>query len=144
MSVRFGQDGRHSKHPSTSSNKSTASQTTRPDTPIGKGGSTLERIAREFRKMRPKNKVEVSEIIPQRPEGEVEKENDTYPPSPPKSKGVSRLRKMKSLGALGDLRHSNSSATSLKSFGANGAPPTFNARERKKQREAFERRAGGV
>jgi hypothetical protein len=137
----FGSDGRHSKNPSTSSNKSTNSEPRRPATPIGKGGSTLERIARELRKIRPKH-IEVTEMIPQRSFEDVQKEN-----SPQKSKGVSRLRKMKSLGALGDLKQNNVSASSVVSAGRNKASPAhdpYNSDEMRQARAAFERRAGGA
>jgi len=137
----FGLDGKHSKNPSTSSSKSalSGSESRQPTTPIGKGGSTLERIARELRKMRPKQKVEVTEIIPQRSYEDVEKENSPHLPAPQKSKGVSRLRKMRSLGALGDLKHPNLSSSSLKSMKA----PRYDQHEMNRQREAFDRRAGG-
>jgi hypothetical protein len=143
--ISMGQDGRHSKNASTSSNKSTFSQfsqqSSRPGTPIGKGGSTLERIAREFRKMRPKQKVEVSEIIPQRSYNDLEQENG-HIPAPAKTT-MSRLRKMKSLGALSDLKQSNSSVSSLRGVGGTGMP-MFDPEEMKRQRDAFERRAAGV
>jgi hypothetical protein len=138
----FGSDGKHSKNPSTSSsNRSAHSEPRRPATPIGKGGSTLERIARELRKIRPKH-IEVTEMIPQRSDDEIQTEN-----SPQKSKGVSRLRKMKSLGALGDLKHSNSSASNVTSASRNRVAPTldpYNSDEMKRAREAFERRAAGA
>jgi hypothetical protein len=143
-----GQDSYHSKNASTSSNKSTFSQfsqfsqqSSRPGTPIGKGGSTLERIAREFRKMRPKQKVEVNEIIPQRSYHDLEQENG-HEPAPAKTT-MSRLRKMKSLGALSDLKQSNSSQSSLRGVGGSGMP-MFDPEEMKRQRDAFERRAAGA
>jgi hypothetical protein len=142
----FGSDGKHSKNPSTSSNRSTFSEYRYSDTLIGKSGSTLERIAREIRKMRPKQKVEVTEMIPQRSYEDIQKENSPQLLAAAKSKGVSRLRKMKSLGALGDLRHSNLSASSVRSVGivGGGGPPKFDSKfdayEMKRQREDFERR----
>jgi hypothetical protein len=142
--IGMGQDGYHSKNASTSSNKSSFSQfsqhSSRPGTPVGKGGSTLERIAREFRKIRSKQKVEVSEIIPQRSYHELEQENNQA--SAPTKTPMSRLRKMKSLGALGDLKQSNSSQTSLRGAGGTGMP-MFDPAEMKRQRDAFERRAAG-
>lgn len=138
--ISMGNDSLHSKNASTSSNKSSFSQysqqPSRPGTPIGKGGSTLERIAREFRKMRPKQKVEVNEIIPQRTYHDLEQENGNAAPS---KTTMSRLRKMKSLGALSDLKQSNSSQSSLR--GGTGMP-MFDPEEMKRQRDAFERRAG--
>ncbi|KAF2417518.1 hypothetical protein EJ08DRAFT_79769 [Tothia fuscella] len=147
----FGSDGKHSKTSSTSSsNKSIyAQQPPTPTTPIGRSGSTLERIARELKKIRPKSRVEVTEMIPQRAyEQDLQKENSANETAAPqKSKGVSRLRKMKSLGALGDLKHSNLSVSSLKSVGGVGgvkAAPAFDPYEMKRQREEFERRAAGA
>jgi hypothetical protein len=138
----FSSNGTHSKNASTSSNKSTYSQPPTPSTPVGRSGSTLERIARELRKIRPKSRIEVTEMIPQRTDEELQKENSLYPPASQKSKGVSRLRKMRSLGSLNDLKHNNSSAASLKSVGGVGGP-SFDPYEMKRQREAFERRAAG-
>jgi hypothetical protein len=143
----FGFDGKHSKSPSTSSShRSTFSEPKRPATPIGRGGSTLERIARELRKIRPKH-MEVTEMIPQRSYEDIQKENSPHPPAPSKSKGVSRLRKMKSLGALGDLKHNNSSASGT--ISASGSQEksfqdAYNTDEMKRAREAFQRRAQGA
>lgn len=145
--ISMGHGSLHSKSASTSSHKSSFSQHSlhsqysqqppRPGTPIGKGGSTLERIAREFRKMKPKPRVEVNEIIPQRYR-DLEQENGGAAPS---KTTMSRLRKMKSLGALSDLKQSNSSQGSLRS---GTGTPVFDPEEMKRQRDAFERRAGGV
>ena len=101
----------------------------------------MERIAREFRKMRPKQKVEVSEIIPQRSYNDLDQENGRT--VVPAKTTMSRLRKMKSLGALSDLKHSNSSASSLRGVGGTGMP-MFDPAEMKRQRDAFERREAGV
>jgi hypothetical protein len=140
----FGSDGKHSKNSSASSNKSAFSDLRQPTTPIGKGGSTLERIARELRKMRPKQKIEVTEMIPQATYEDVQKENSPHPPAPQKSKGVSRLRKMKSLGTIGDLRHNNHSASSVGSAGSSRGAPAFDPYEMKQARETYERRAAGA
>jgi hypothetical protein len=141
--VSFNSNGTHSKNPSTSSNKSTYSQLATSTTAIGRSGSTLERIARELRKIRPKSRIEVAEIIPQRTQEERQKENSPNLPALHRGKGVSRLRKMRSLGALGDLKHNNSSATSIKSVVAVGRP-MYDPYEMKRQRDEFERRAAGA
>ncbi|TID22196.1 Serine/threonine-protein kinase [Venturia nashicola] len=145
--ISMGNDSLHSKTASTSSMKSSFSQYSqhsqysqqqpRPETPIGKAGSTLERIAREFRKMKPKQRVEVSEIIPQQHHN-VEQENGNAAAS---KTTMSRLRKMKSLGALNELKHSNSSQGSLRT---GSRLPVFDPAEMKRQRDAFEKRAGGA
>ncbi|RDI81340.1 Serine/threonine-protein kinase [Venturia inaequalis] len=137
--ISMGNDSLHTKSASTSSNKSLSSQLSqpsRPGTPIGNRGSTLERIAREFRKMKPKQRVEINEIIPQRTYHDLEQENGNAAPS---KTTMSRLRKMKSLGALGDLKQNNSSQGSLQ--GGTGLP-AFDQEKMRRQRDAFERRAG--
>lgn len=145
--VSFGLAGLHSKNSSTSSAKSGVPQQAQfqpelPNVSIGKGGTTLERLAREFRKIRPKQRS-VNEILPkiQPAYRTVDQENSISPP--PKSKGVSRLRKMKSLGALSDYKYANSSATSLMGF-SRSATPTFDRTEFKRHREVFDRRAGDI
>jgi len=141
--VSFGAQGQHSKNNSTSSNKSTASSY-RPShglgqADIGKGGTALERLAREFRKIRPKQKS-VNEIeIPRRPSLNAMDQENHLPDSPsvtPKPKGISRLRKMKSLGALSEA---NSSMTSLMGL-SRSASPTFDAKEMKRERAAYDAR----
>jgi len=144
--VGFGTTGQHSKNSSTSSAKSGASQQSPPQTPstsIGKGGTALERLAREFRKIRPKQRSVNEILLPDAPPmyQTMDQENSSSPP--PKSKGVSRLRKMKSLGSLGDYRQTNSSAASLMGF-SRTATPTFDSKEMRQYRDAFDRRAGNV
>jgi hypothetical protein len=145
--VSFGPQGQHSKNNSTSSSKSTStsfrSNYTATQADIGKGGTALERLAREFRKMRPKQRS-VNEIdLSRRPSLHgLDHERDglrspTSPSSPPKPKGLNRLRKMKSLGALSEA---NSSVTSLMGF-SRSATPTFDPKEMKRQRDAYDRRA---
>lgn len=141
--VSFGAPGQHSKNNSTSSAKSSASLN-RPmygqsHMDIGKGGTALERLAREFRKMRPKQRS-VNEIdISRRPSlNTLDAENQTphSPVTPPKPKGISRLRKMKSLGSLSEA---NGSVTSLMGFSRN-VTPSFDSKEMRQQRDAYERR----
>jgi hypothetical protein len=142
--VSFGSQGQHSKNNSTSSGKSTStsfrSNYTPMQTDIGKGGTALERLAREFRKIRPKQRS-VNEIdFSRRPSLhgiDQENEGPGSPTSPPKPKGLNRLRKMKSLGALSEA---NSSVTSLMGL-SRSATPTFDPKEMKRRRDAYERRA---
>lgn len=141
--VSFGSQGQHSKNNSTSSNKSAASSFRHgyghSTVDIGKGGTALERLAREFRKIRPKQKS-VNEIIDtRRPSlSTLDQENQIPGSSPttPKAKGVSRLRKMRSLGALSEA---NTSMTSLMGI-SRAATPTFDAKEMRQQRDAYEKR----
>lgn len=137
--VSFNSDGRHNKTPSTSSAKSFATHASA--TTLSRGGSTLERITRELRRMRSKQRIEITEIVKPDAADDIDKENR---PSTPKHRGFSGLRKMRSLGALGDLKHSNTSAASLRGASAagTGQVPAFDAEEMRKQREAFERRTG--
>jgi hypothetical protein len=112
-------------------------------------GSTLERLARELRRMRPRKMV-VEEIVKDAPEAAQQKAmrklskppTEGAPPaaSPQKPSAKSRfasLRKMKSLGALADLKHSNGSSASLRR--ASKVPP-FDVEAMRKQREEYERR----
>jgi hypothetical protein len=143
--VSFGLQGLHSKSNSTNSAKSTTSHRPVLTDSFGKGGTALERLAREFRKIRPKQRSANEIDISRRPSFQVDQEN-TSPMSPssmPKAKGVSRLRKMKSLGALGDMKHGNSSATSILGF-SRSATPTFDSKEMRRQRDAFDRRVAEV
>jgi hypothetical protein len=150
----FESQGQHSKTNSTSSAKSSSSASSLSSSQsrsvhtdsIGKGGTSLERLAREFRKIRPKQKL-VNEIdVSRRPSFQtIDQENElpNSTPSAPKPKGISRLRKMKSLGALGDMKHSNSSSPSIVGF-SRSTTPTFDPKEMRRQRDAFERRAANV
>ena len=136
--VSFGSQGQHSKTNSTSSAKSSTSTFRYGQVDIGKGGTTLERLAREFRKMLPKQ-MSVNEIdMSRRPSLNLLEQEPDVPgslASPPKPKGISRLRKMKSLGALSEA---TSSVTSL--MASRSATPTFDPKEMKRQRNAYERR----
>jgi hypothetical protein len=122
ISFSGSSDGKHSKNPSTSSSKSTGtnssntSRTTSSSFDFGRG-STLERLARELKKIKPR-RLQVDEIVKppspsSRPSPSIEKENMS-PSSPTRSFRMSTLRKMKSLGTLGELNHSNHSSSSLR------------------------------
>lgn len=137
--VSFNSDGRHNKTPSTSSAKSAA---THASAQVGKSGSTLERITRELRRIRSKQRLEVTELVKPYAADDIEKENR---PSTPKHRGFSGLRKMRSLGALGDLKQNNASSTSFKGAtppAGTDHVPAFDPEEMRKQREAFEKRTG--
>ncbi|KAF2402477.1 hypothetical protein EJ06DRAFT_341028 [Trichodelitschia bisporula] len=126
-------DSKHCKRPSTGSNTSASSY--EPHSPSQKTPSRLGRIAREFRRMRPKAKsdADVSRTPPaEEPTPVVSRA--TTPTSSPKRAGM--LRKMKSLGALGDLRHGNGSVSS---FHTSAAEP-FNPDTMRRHRAQVEQR----
>lgn len=138
--VSFNSDDKHKKIPSTGSAKSFATHASA--TPLGHKGSTLDRITRELRRIRSKQRIEVTEIVNPYAADDIDKENR---PSTPKHRGFSGLRKKRSLGALGDMKQNNSSAASLRgaaSTAGTGQVPAFDPEEMRKQREAFERRTG--
>ncbi len=108
-------------------------------------GSTLERLARELKRMRPRKMV-VEEIVREAPEAAQQRaaaKKLTKPAAaeaqqkPSAKSRFASLRKMKSLGALADLKHSNGSAVSLRR--ASKVPP-FDVEAMRKQREEYERR----
>ncbi|KZF21796.1 hypothetical protein L228DRAFT_278060 [Xylona heveae TC161] len=114
--VSFATDDR----PSTSSSYSGRDKPLPPSPPIHgspKGGSTLEKIAREFRKMKSRNKAE-----------------DAAKDERPKSRG---LRSMKSIGTLSDLKERNMSSPSFASS-SNRQPPAFDVEAMQRQRMMWE------
>lgn len=154
----------HTKTASTSSIKSfTPPSIVQPTAPLGKGGSTLERIARELRKIRvnARPRLDVQEIVDSSKKLTVDENmvTPTTPLSPRNQRSLSSgLRKMKSLGTLGELKHSNASAASFRTTStsataatapspttqATAAVPDFDAEEMKRQREAYERSRVGA
>jgi len=136
--VSFSSDSKHNKTPSTGSTKSTSSQLSSHKSP-----SVIERLTRDLRRIRSRQRLEVTEILQPYNADDAEKENSS---STPKSRGglAGGLRKMRSLGALGDLKHSNTSAASFTAEGGAGQVPpvpTFDPEKMRKERQAFERRA---
>lgn len=138
--VSFDSDSKHNKTPSTDSGKSTSTQASSHKSP-----SVIERLARDLRRIRSRQRLEVAEIIPPYTTDDTEKENTSFRP---KSRGglAGGLRKMRSLGTLGDIKHNNMSAVSLRTYvgvGAGHVPqvPVFDRDEMRKERQAFERRA---
>ena len=131
----FSHERKPSKASSTSSSPSLSGSTI---TTSGRTSSTLERIAREFRRMRPRPRIEVEELVAPSPEpaDDCEKENSPVDDKP------RRLRKLRSLGALADLKQANSSAASFRNGAVTPSDlPLFDAAEMKRQRDAFEKRA---
>jgi hypothetical protein len=138
--VSFDSDSKHIKTPSTGSAKSTSTQQSSHKSP-----SVIERLARDLRRIRSRQRLEVAEIVQSYATDDTEKENNSFRP---KSRGglAGGLRKMRSFGALGDLKHSNTSAASLRTesgVGPGYVPPVpeFDREEMRKERQAFDRRA---
>jgi hypothetical protein len=94
-----------------------------------KGPSALERITREFRRMRVKPRPEVDEIvqIKQRPVCDA--------PLPSDIPGRKTLKKAKSLASL---KFGNGSSLSLSSRKGSEPHPSFNAKEMQKHRMLYE------
>ena len=120
--------------PATSRNPST--------TPSSRGGSTLERIARELRRMGRRNKLVVEEII-NKPEELVEKSESPLSSQTKLSRSRS-FRRMKSFGALGELRSANASTVSVANTASigrsTGDAPSFDKYEMLQQRLRYEAR----
>lgn len=102
----------------------TPALTKAPTTPR-KGGSTLERIAREINRLR--KKPEVEEII-------------KTPAKQKEPKTPRGLRKMRSLGALNELNHSNSSNSTL--FRSVKKGPKVDLETLRQERLAYENSSG--
>lgn len=89
-----------------------------------KAGTTLERIARELGRLR--KKPEVEEIIKE--------------PAPAKAKTPRGLRKMKSLGTLGEMQQSSGNSSSVLRFGRRSPKPDLDTL--RQERLAYEDRSG--
>jgi hypothetical protein len=148
ISFTGSSDGKHSKNPSTSSGKSTGTTTSKTSHTTSSSfefsrGSTLERLARELKKMKPR-RFQVDEIVKSaspsssRQPTMIEKEN-LSPSSPTKSFRMSTLRKMKSFGTLGELKHGNHSSSSLRNNNNSPLSPTatFDADGLRQKRRPF-------
>ena len=138
--ISFDSDSKHNKTPSTSSTKSTSTQLSSHKSP-----SVIERLTRDLRRIRSRQRLEVAEIVQPYATDDTEKENSSFRPRS-RSGLAGGLRKMRSLGTLGDLKHSNTSAVSFRAEGGIGAGyvptvPVFDREEMRKERQAFERRA---
>ena len=105
-------------------------------------GSTLERIARELRRMGRRNKVDVEEIIV-KPAHQVEG-SDSPSSSQMKLSRSRSLRRMKSFGALGELRSANASTVSVANTAGHNRKtseaPSFDKHEMQRQRLLYEAR----
>jgi hypothetical protein len=98
-------------------------------TPSVKGPSKLERITREFRRMRVKPRPEVEEIV------QIKRSAADYVPQPGDSTGKKSLKKARSLASL---KFGNGSSLSLASRKGSDAMPSFDPTTMKKQRALYE------
>jgi hypothetical protein len=131
--VSFGSDQR----PSTASNLMEKPLPMMPaeSKPAPKGLSKLERITREFKRMRVKTRVDVEEIV----KVDRQKAVDTLPtPTEDTTKGKKSLKKARSFANLAHLRGGNSSSTSLVSSRKGSDAVPFDVEQMKRQRMAYE------
>ena len=105
-------------------------------------GSTLERIARELRRMGRRNKVDVEEIIVK--SADQADSSDSPSSSQTKLSRSKSLRRMKSFGALGELRSANASTVSVANTAGHNRKaseaPSFDKHEMQRQRMLYEAR----
>jgi hypothetical protein len=103
-------------------------------TSVSKGLSTLERITREFKRMRVKTRPDIEEIvkIDRRPSA-----TDFAVPVDA-SKPKKTIKKTRSFANLGGLRGGNSSSTSLVDNRQGSEVAPFDAEEMKRQRKMYE------
>lgn len=98
-----------------------------------KGPSTLERITREFRRMRVKPRPEIEEIVQIK-----QRALPGVPPQLPESSSKKSLKKARSLASL---KFGNGSSLSLSSR-KGSEQPSFNAKEMQKHRQLYEASLG--
>lgn len=105
-------------------------------------GTTLERIARELRRMGRRNKTDAEEITT-RTIDQAEK-SDSPSSSQTKLSRSKSLRKLKSFGALGELRSANASTVSVADTTGHSRKaseaPSFDKHEMQRQRMLYEAR----
>lgn len=97
-----------------------------------KGLSTLERITREFKRMRVRTRPDVEEIIKYEKQPPLQDITDVGNQKP-KSK---TLKKAKSMAALGNIRSRNASSTSLS--GRNVSDATYDSEEMKRYQKMYD------
>ncbi|KAF2478012.1 uncharacterized protein BDR25DRAFT_6450 [Lindgomyces ingoldianus] len=98
-----------------------------------KGLSRLERITREFRRMRVKTRPDVEEIV------KIEKHPAAnYVPMNGENKGKKSLKKARSLANIGNLKSANASSTSLVGSRKGSDAVPFDPEEMKRQRLMYE------
>jgi hypothetical protein len=148
--ISFGDAfSKHSKNPSTSSSKSAYSNGSRTTSgsEFGYRASALERFARELKKMRPRTRVTVDEIIkpgsmipPAATTSPIDtiREHNIVTPTPPPMKR--RFHTLKKIRSLGDLKYHNSNGSSSSLRPGSSAVPAFDEAAMKRQREDYERK----
>lgn len=130
--VSFGSERRPSTVPNAEEKPLPVSP---PDSkPAVKSLSTLERISREFKRMRVKTRPDVEEIvkIDRRPSAA------DLVPVPGENKPRKTIKKARSFANLGNLRGGNSSSTSLAGSRKNSEVVPFDAEEMKRHRMLYE------
>lgn len=133
--VSFGSDHRPSTSTSTSIKDKPLPPSPNESKFSHKGLSTLEKITREFKRMRVKSRVEVDEIVKHEKPAAALQEIDANDNQKPKQKS---LRKMRSLGALQGLKTGNMSSTSLVGRRKASDNIDYNAEEMKRHRMMYE------
>jgi hypothetical protein len=100
----------------------------------GKGLSKLERITREFKRMRVKTRPDVEEIV------KVDRQDaaSRLPMTGEENKGKKSLKKARSFANIGGLRHANVSSTSLASSRKGSDAIPFDAEEMRRHRMMYE------
>ncbi|KAF2495225.1 hypothetical protein BU16DRAFT_539211 [Lophium mytilinum] len=109
-----------------------------PHKPSQKGLSTLEKISREFKRMRVKTRPDVEEIV------KPEKVSPLFDiTGNDNRKANPKIKKMKSMGSLQTLKKNNLSATSLIGMGRRKASATedFDAEEMRRARMQYNARS---
>jgi hypothetical protein len=107
--------------------------------PAPKGLSKLERIAREFKRMRVKTRPEVDEIIPFDRQAAAER----LPVTTDEHKGKKTVKKARSFANLGGLRSANASSTSLAGSRKGSDAVAFNPDEMRRHRMIYEASTAG-
>jgi hypothetical protein len=125
--VSFGSERRPSVGPT--AHEQYTEEPTLTYAPAPKGASKLERITREFKRMRVKPRPSVEEIV------QVNSRTDTdYVPQSPERKG----NKLKKARSFASLKFGNSSSLSLSSRKGSDASEAFDPEQMKKARAMYD------
>ncbi|ORY13280.1 hypothetical protein BCR34DRAFT_481376 [Clohesyomyces aquaticus] len=129
--VSFGSDRRPSTGTSVAEKPLPASPSE--PNPTAKGMSRLERITREFKRMRVKTRPDVEEIV------KVEKHPAAnFVPMTGENKGKKSLKKARSFANMGNLRSANASSTSLVGSRKGSDAEPFDPELMRRQRTMYE------
>lgn len=138
--VSFGSENRPSTASgSTTAEKSLPAMPAEPQQPTAKGLSKMERITREFKRMRVKTRPEVEEMVKIDRQGSSSSSTLMPPVSPGanESKAKKSLKKARSFANLAHLRGSNHSSSSLATRADSNVAP-FDPEEMKRHRMMYE------